>query len=242
MRKRKGTRYWITALLCCILTATTTKAQIGEHRNDLALGINAGYTLNKMSFNPSIEQVLKGAPSFGLSIRYTCEKYFKSLCALQMEVNFANLGWKENIETSTDTYSRDMYYIQIPFLARMGWGYEKRGAMFYAIAGPQVAFCIGEESHKGGEFSDATLALRPGSVYQQYSMPVEHKFEYGITGGVGIEVNTKIGHFLLDARYYYGLSDIYSNGKKDVFGRSANGTIVARFSYLFDVIKTKRED
>ena len=55
-----------------------------------------------------------------------------------MEVNYANLGWEEVIETSSDTYSRDMHYIQVPILARMGWGYEEKGAMFYVVAGPQL--------------------------------------------------------------------------------------------------------
>ena len=51
----------------------------------------------------------------------------------------------------------------------------------------------------------------------------------------------KAGHFLLEGRYYYGLSDIFGNGKSDVFGRSANGTIIIKASYLFDIIRTKRK-
>lgn len=232
----------LAAVIALSMMMIDASAQIGERRNDLAVGFNAGYTLNSMMFDPSIEQKMKGAPSFGFVIRYTCEKYFKSLCAIQAEVNYVNLGWEENIETSTDTYSRDMYYIQIPVLARMGWGYEHKGAMFYVIAGPQFSFLLSETEHKGGAFSEETLALRPGEVYEQYDTPADHKFEYGITGGVGLEVNTlRAGHFLLDARYYYGLSDVFSNGKKDPFGRSAHGTIVMRVSYLFDIIKTKGE-
>ena len=47
---------------------------------------------------------------------------------------------------------------------------------------------------------------------------------------------------MLEGRYYYGLSDIFGNGKQDVFGRSANGTIAIRATYLFDIIRTKRRD
>ena len=112
--------------------------------------------------------------------------------------------------------------------------------MFYVEAGPQVGFYLGDKGHKGGLFNDSTLNLRPGQVNQQYDMPVKNKFEYGITAGAGLEVNTKIGHFLLEGRYYYGLSDIFGNGKKDVFGRSANGTIVVKASYLFDIVRTRR--
>lgn len=229
--------FFVTALL----TFLSAYAQVGSPRNDLAIGINGGYTMNRISFDPRIKQKWKGAPTAGITLRYTCEKYFKSLCSIQMEVNYANLGWKENIETSSDTYERDMHYVQIPILARMGWGYEQRGALFYVVAGPQIGYCISEKEKRGGAFSDETLALRPNKVIQQYNMPVENKFDYGITAGLGIEANTKIGHFLLEGRYYYALSDIYDNGKTDVFGRSANGAIVIKASYLFDIIRTKHK-
>lgn len=226
-------------LLLALAIGQTAYGQVGEHRNDLAIGFNGGYTLNKVAFSPSILQAYKGAPSFGFTARYTCEKYFKSLCAIQLELNYANLGWKEVIETSTDTYSRDIHYLQVPFLARMGWGYEQRGAMFFVLAGPQLGFCLGEQDHRSGAFDETTLSRRPGQVNGQYDLDVKNTFEYGITAGAGIEVNTRIGHFLIDGRYYYALSDIFGNGKRDVFGRSANGMIAVRATYMFDIIRTK---
>lgn len=231
---------FLVAVAACCLMISKVYGQIGEPRNDLSIGFNVGYTLNQVMFNPTIQQKFKGAPTFGFTARYTCEKYFKSLCSVQLEINYANLGWEENIETSDDTYKRNISYIQIPLLARMGWGYEQRGALFYVVAGPQAGFYLGDKSHKGGLFNDSTLNLRPGQVNQQYDMTVKNKFEYGITAGAGLEVNTKIGHFLLEGRYYFALSDMFGNGKKDVFDRSANGTIVVKASYLFDIMRTRR--
>lgn len=228
----------ILGALCGILPL---RAQVGESRNDLAVGFNAGCTWNTVTFTPNIKQFMKPEFTGGLTLRYTCEKYFKSLCAIQMEVNYANLGWREHIETSTDTYERDMHYIQVPVLARMGWGYEEKGAMFYVVAGPQLGFCIGEREKRGGAFSDATLSQRPNQVIQQYGKWVERPFDYGITAGLGLEINTRrAGHFLIEGRYYFALSDIYNNGKRDPFGRSANATIIGKISYLFDVIRTKK--
>ena len=68
-------------------------------------------------------------------------------------------------------------------------------------------------------------------------MSVSKKFDYGIAAGAGIELNTKAGHFILEGRYYYGLSDLFGNSKKDVFSRSNNGTIQAKITYLFDIRK-----
>ena len=52
-----------------------------------------------------------------------------------------------------------------------------------------------------------------------------------------LELTTKAGHFLLEGRYYYGLSDIYKNSKKDTFSRSNNGTIIVKVTYLIDIKK-----
>ena len=47
----------------------------------------------------------------------------------------------------------------------------------------------------------------------------------------------KIGHIQLEARYYYGLANIYGDSKKDYFGKSNNGTIYVKLAYLFDLLK-----
>ncbi len=228
-----------TAFLCLCATPIALSAQVGQPRNDFAVGVNGGYLINKASFNPTIKQQWKGGETFGLSLRYTCEKYFSAVCAIVAEVNYANLGWKEFIETSDDTYYRDIRYVQIPILARLGWGRERKGGQFFIQVGPQVGFCLSEQEHRGGEWSEATLSKRLNGVTEQYDMTVQNKFEYGITGGLGVELSTKAGHIILDGRYFYGLSDMFHNGKKDPFERSANGAIIVKLSYLFDITKTK---
>ena len=62
-------------------------------------------------------------------------------------------------------------------------------------------------------------------------MDVENKFDYGITAGLGVELRTKVGHFQVEGRYYYGLSDFYHSTKKDYFA------IGIKMAYLFDITK-----
>lgn len=214
------------------------RAQVGEYRSDLAVGVSGGYVMNRMDFSPSIKQDWKGGMTLGFTARYTCERYFTAICAVQAELNYANLGWKELIEPeySSDTYSRDMHYLQIPVFARMAWGRERRGLQFFVMAGPQLNFFLSDREHYSSPFAGLP---RPNSVNMQYGKEVENRFEYGITGGAGMELSTAIGHFQLEGRYYFGLSDIWSNSKKDPFGRSANGAIYIRMSYLMDLLRTK---
>ena len=76
---------------------------------------------------------------FGFSSRYVCEKYFTTICAVALEVQYNNLGWKEVIEDgSENTYKRDWHFIEMPILMQMGWGRERRGFKFIFEAGPQV--------------------------------------------------------------------------------------------------------
>ena len=128
------------------------RAQVGEYRTDFAIGGNAGYMLSNVGFMPEVPQNMLGGLTGGLTLRYTSEKYFKSICALVAEVNLAQTGWKEDIKDADrqpvyypeDTnklnplfYERKMTYLQIPLMARMGWGRERKGFQFFFQVGPQ---------------------------------------------------------------------------------------------------------
>ncbi len=225
---------------CFTFNITPIQAQVGEARNDIAIGINGGVTLSSVTFTPTIKQGNLMGMIGGITLRYTCEKYFKSICALQVELNFSQRGWKEDIEDgSGNTYERTLNYLEVPFLMNMGWGKEQRGVKFFICAGPQFNFYLGGTEVYGGEGVWDT-SQRPNNVDEQYGKEIENTFDYGITGGGGLDLATSIGHFILEARYYYGLADIFSNSKKDYFGRSGNSSVIVKFSYLFDIIKTKQ--
>ena len=81
---------------------------------------------------------------------------------------------------------------------------------------------------------------RVSPVMAQDTMAVENKLDYGIAVGLGAEYSIpRVGHFLAEARYYYGLGNIYGSSKRDYFGKSNFGQIVLKLSYLFDITRTK---
>lgn len=74
------------------------------------------------------------------------------------------------------------------------------------------------------------------------TLAIDRKFDYGIAVGAGIEFShPKVGHFMLEGRYYYGLGNIFNSTKRDYFGRSNNNSIMIKLTYLFDVIRTKND-
>lgn len=248
------------------LLPLSASAQVGEFRKDFAIGVNGGYVMSNVSFMPKVPQGFQGGMTGGLTVRYTCEKYFKSICAVVAEVNYAQIGWKEDIldmqdqpvplhtdPSQTLRYSRQMNYVQMPVFARLGWGRERNGFQAFFQIGPQFGFFLSDKIDSN--FDAHQSAFDPMSIEYQYSgkrashvmaqdtMAVENKFDYGIAVGAGLEYsNRHVGHFLIDARYYYGLGNMYGSTKRDYFGRSNFGNIVIKFTYLFDIIRTKNSN
>ena len=223
-------------------------AQIGEHRNTLSVGPTAGWNITNIKFTPKVEQKGLGGFSGGVALRYTVEKYFSTICSIQLEMNYAQMGWKEDIKDINDNpvinattgvaenYSRTINYIQVPLLAHLAWGKEKKGLNFFFNAGPQLGAYISESTKSNFDFDKRNMADRVSSVVAQDTMKVENKFDYGIAAGLGVEYSIpKVGHFLLEGRYYYGLGNIYGDSKRDYFASSNYQTICIRLTYLFDL-------
>ncbi|MBR6885030.1 MAG: PorT family protein [Prevotella sp.] len=245
------------SILCIIsllmLFPLSSLAQVGEHRNDLAIGVNGGYMLSNVGFVPKVNQTFHGGYTGGLSLRYVCEKYFNSICSIYAELNYAQMGWKEDIldredqpvineETQqAESFSRTLNYVQLPIFARLGWGREQKGVQFFFQAGPQLGYYLSDKVTKNFELDKRNSWKRANDEVHQDTMAVENKLDYGIAAGIGMEYSfPKLGHFMLEARYYYGLGNIYKDTKRDYFGKSNNSSIIVKLTYLFDLNKTKQ--
>ena len=234
-------------LLCFPLFA---HAQIGEHRNTLSIGGNAGYNLTTIRFTPKVVQNMKGGMNLGFTARYTVEKYFSTIASVQAEVNYSQMGWKEDIRNQNDQpvinattgvaeqYERTINYIQVPFFAHLAWGRENRGVNFFVNAGPQFGVYLSESTKSNFDWDKRNMSDRSNTVVAQDTMSVENKIDYGIAAGAGMELATKkLGRFTIEARYYYGLGNIYGDSKRDYFGSSNFGTIMIKVGWLWDVMK-----
>ena len=250
LRKRAFLLFYLFAFL-----PFSALAQVGEYRNDLAVGVSGGVVMSNVSFVPEVPQKMLMGRTAGVTLRYTCEKYFKSICSIVAEFNYVQSGWKENILNADDQpvyysddtdktnplrYERRVNYLQIPLMARMGWGRERKGLQAFIQLGPQIGVLLNESTSTNIEAGRHTMSIRSSSVVAQDTMAVEHRFDYGIAGGAGVEFSVpRVGHFIVEGRYYYGLGNLFGNTKRDYFARSNFGQIVIKATYLFDLVKTK---
>lgn len=244
---------YIISTVIALFSVLSTDAQVGEYRNDLSIGFNGGYVMSSVSFDPKVPQGYHGGMTGGFSVRYVCEKYFKTIASVYAEVNYAQLGWKEDIldrenqpvinkvTGQAENYSRTINYIQVPVMAHLAWGREHKGFNFFVNLGPQIGIYLSEKTKCNFNIEDRNTQDRVSSVIAQDTMAVKNKFDYGIVAGIGAEYSVpKVGHFILEARYYYGLGNLYGDSKRDYFGSSNFGNIVFKAAYLFDITKTNK--
>lgn len=231
-----------------LLLPSVSFAQVGEHRSNLSVGFHGGANLNTISFLPKVNQKMHIGKEFGFMVRYTCEKYFNTICSIQGEINYSQLGWNEDIIDKNDNpvpsllngspefFKKNINYIQVPVMAHLAWGKEKKGFNFFFNAGPQFGVYLSEDQESNFTPQTANYAIRSSSVVAQDTMTVENKFDYGICAGLGVEAHIRhIGRLQLEARYYYGLGNIYGDSKRDYFATSNHSTITIRAAYLFDL-------
>ncbi len=220
----------IVLLLTVFLGIMGAKAQT-HYIPHVWVGGHAGMTMSEMSFSPSVRQSMVQGMTAGLSFRYAEERHV----GLIAEFNISQRGWKEDFEGAPFSYSRRLTYMEIPVLTHIFFGSPKFKGFFNL--GPVVGYMIGDNIKS--DFDYAHPDQVPGFPLsnrstEQMAMEIKNKFDYGITAGAGCEFVVKRRHaFSLEARYYFGLGNIYPSSKKDTFSASRGTSIMVTLGYMF---------
>lgn len=219
-----------TIMLLCACVMTPAQQRDPNFKRELSLGVKGGVTIPDVAFSPSIKQNTWIGTTAGVSLRYIEEKIF----GLVVEANFAQRGWDETFETDPYNYRRTLNYLEIPFLAHIYFGSKTFHA--FVNLGPQVGILLNDNKSSNFDPSAPPVFSEQGKIREVYDMPIKNIFDYGITGGIGVELRLNRHIIALEGRYYFGLGDIYGNRKSDVFyGSSANRGFLATLSYMFRI-------
>lgn len=213
-------------ILCCI----TIAAQPRLRQPEIYFGGHAGIMASTVLFKPSIGLDLLESPlspNGGLIFRYAGHK----VCAIQVELNYMQRGWKETIKATTPqssiNYLRRLHYIEIPLLMHLYFG--KKHTRGFINLGPQIGYCFLDE---------ATGNINPDDTHQYIT--IQNKFDWGLAGGIGIYYRTNnIGLFQLEARFNYSFGSIFNNRKIDDFEFSNPMNLSLNLAYLWE-FKNKR--
>lgn len=219
------------AITFIIAFATVTMSAQRFYAPNLTIGAKAGVALSEMSFSPSVKQSFRPGITMGVTARYTEEKYFGIIA----ELLFTQKGWNENFEGAPYQYGRTLNYIEMPILTHIFFG-SRRIKGFFNL-GPQIGYMLSDKiSTNLTPWQDLPEVVSPRQTDQMW-MDVQNRFDYGICGGIGGEYRlTPKQSILLEGRFYFGLGNIFHDGKADTFSASRSMTIQVTAAYLFRVI------
>ena len=195
------------------------------------IGGKAGMALSKMTFEPSVKQSMLTGYMGGLTLKYTEEKHF----GLIAEILIEQRGWSENFEEHPFSYDRKLTYLQIPLLTHIYFGSDKFKGFFNL--GPEVGYLISDKISANFDYNNIDNVPNfptKNRMTEQLYTPVKNKFDYGISAGLGGEFLFKQRHAIsLEARYYFGLGNIYPDSKRDTFSASRSMSIMVTLGYSF---------
>ena len=213
----------ITLLVASIGLACGQKSS--AFKQEFAVGASFGAGVSSISFVPTIPQRQLVGYHAGLTFRWITENYL----GLQAEVNLSQQGWNELFDDPAHRYIRRVNFVDIPFLTHIHT--KGKRIRFFVNLGPKVGFLLGESTSENVITSPPPAGSQPHRT-EQWTMPVENSFAWGLCGGPGLELRTGIGIFQIEGRYYYALGDIFGSRKADFFPKSSSQVIYGKISYL----------
>ena len=214
--KWKDTDNWFlyTACFCCC--PCRCFAQLQDERHNLSVK-SMEINLNSVSFTPaSTDNFI--APEFGrsqsvISLRNT-SKWF---VVYREKSTFPSEDGRKSLKDgSNNTYHRAMNLHRNPFISPSGTGKTKETVPGSSSTWVQVGFLLGKNLQRPSTWIPPTVRKE----LMNNTESCRPKIWLRNRRRKAVEIRTGIGHFLLEARYYFGLSDFYNNSKK-IISRSA---------------------
>ncbi|MBR6757908.1 MAG: PorT family protein [Bacteroidaceae bacterium] len=220
----------VILIIACGTLLSLSQQRDPNFPKELSLGVKAGVNFPNMALSPSVQQNTWIGYTAGFTMRYIEEKLF----GFVIEANFSQRGWDEKFETDPYNYRRTFNYVEIPFMSHIYFGSDKFHA--FVNLGPQLGIMLNDTYTANFDVNNPPSFSERNKIKESYSLPVKNIFDYGITGGVGVELRMQRHIVALEGRYYFGLGDTFGNHKSDVFyGSSANRGFTITLSYMFRI-------
>jgi hypothetical protein len=212
------TTFRIFFLIFLFFAAIQNSSAQGSNQSILSIGTRHGINFSKIIFEPPVNQDLNMGYNGGLVIKYVSETH----AGIQAEFNYSERGWTEKFDT-TMSYKRKLNYFEVPVLSHFLIGKNKTRVIINV--GPNFSYFMSDK--------ETFKLLQAGDTLSYYQRPIDRKFELGLVGGLGVLQETPIGDFQLEARFHYGLQNIFFANKVSNLDKSQNQFYSVSLSYFF---------
>lgn len=210
--------YWTLLLLAL---ASSAVGQDLYFQPEYTIGVRGGATASWVSFSPSVSQKTMYGFQGGALFRYVSDYHF----GVQVEANYTQRGWIEDYDAYT--YTRQLNYVEIPFLSHIYFG--KRYFRWFFNLGPSISYLLQDNAQSTMTADQETL---------RQTSDITNRIDYAIVIGTGFEFQTKrAGIYQLEARYSFGLGDMFPSAATDEYRRSSNQNVSLCLGILFNVAK-----
>jgi hypothetical protein len=218
-------------------------AQRVRPQNEFYVGVGAGSLMSQVDFMPRITQDYQLGFQGGIAAKFISEFFSEGgsvRAGVIGELNLQQRGWVERFnDEQTElgfSYSRALNYISIPFMTHVNAG--RGNVRFIFNAGPQVSILLSDNQNMSQALANEIArqqAAQPGAPIGMQYQSFDHlkRLDYGIVGGLGMQLKTGLGDFDLEGRYYFGLADVFESrrSRNAHFSRSAHRTIEVKLTY-----------
>lgn len=204
------------AVLLCLSTFASVTAQS-------SIGLRFGLNSSNVNFDIGNETFDPKARS-GFALGLVTEFGGAGLFAFQPELLYTQYGYTiEESVLGQDLKGDIRYsYIQVPLLLKLKLGPE--AVKINANVGPHIGFGIGDIRN---EFEVLGTKDEDTSSWEDEGLS---KFDFGLTGGLGISIGAGPGYLGLDARYQLGLANLIDEPSDD--DQITNRNLQLSLSYL----------
>lgn len=219
------------AFILTVATVALLASAQTHYEGALAVGAKGGVSLSRVNFNPTVPQAMLPGVTAGVMMRYIEERHF----GLIAELNVTQRGWKENLEESDYRYSHSFTYLELPIMTHVTFGSQRVKGFFNL--GPELNLMLGDGIKSNFAYQEAAgmdYFINDTRHIEQMTMDINNRFDYGICGGAGMEINLNAKHsLLLEGRFYYGLTDVFPSHKTDIFASSNSMTVTVTLGYFY---------
>ncbi|MGH1435024.1 MAG: porin family protein [Lewinella sp.] len=213
---------WVFLLLSITLVAQEDSTAF---RPQTYLGVQYGMNWNTVMFSPQIDQATLVANRVGAVFRYVGQAHL----GIQLEVAYDQRGWAETLEGIAADYTREIDYLEFAAFSHISIGNGTVRPL--VLLGSYLSYPVGQ--------TETIPTSLDASLYQDYYQELlPERIQYGLAGGLGLEVFLDRLTLQLDGRYRSSLGGIFSSSdNRFIFSNSQGFT--AQASVLFRVFGGK---
>ena len=219
---------WLVVIFSVLLTVAVAPVQAQD--NKWSIGVKGGATLPTV-FSSSNQILNTNLPTStplrytgGVAVQYLTEKNF----GLQVEFNYVQKGWKETFSGPDGRipgkyYQVSLDYAELPVLAHGYFG--KRNLRLFINAGVYLGYLLSYDTERAN-IVDANEIVLP------YEERFQNKADFGVRGGGGVEVVTKVGMFQAEGSYSFGLNSVMDKNVTEIPNIVQNAGVAITLGYF----------